>query len=81
MIRRAIALDKSSPLVQFVTSVVELSAKEHEKSILAIEKALALDPNYSDACARLTEALKYAGRPEAGLEHCPEHARFCLPLR
>jgi adenylate cyclase len=62
------ALDGSSPLVYFATGLVELFSEEHEKSVIAIEKALALDNNYADAYALLGWALTFAGRPEAALE-------------
>ncbi len=68
MIRRANALDESSPLVQLVTGLVELDAREYEKSVIALEKALDLDPNYSDAYVQLADTLNSAGRPEASLE-------------
>ena len=67
MLRKAIALDESLPLVYFVAGLVELFSREHEKSVLALEKALALDRNYADAYALLTFSLTFSGRPGVAL--------------
>ena len=67
MLHKAITLDDSLPLVYFVTGLVELFGREHEKSVVALEKALALDSNYADAYALLAFSLTFSGRPGVAL--------------
>jgi len=68
LVSKAIDLDDTLPLAQLVMGLVALYTKEHEKALVALEKAVALDHNYSDAYALTTRILNLAGRPEAGLE-------------
>ncbi len=64
---KAVALNDALPLSHFVSGLVSLYRKDHEKALAAMANAIALDTNYSDAYAVTTRILNLAGRPETGL--------------
>ena len=48
---------------------VRLYQKEHDRSIAAYERALALNPNEANILAEMGDALAHAGRPEEALPY------------
>jgi TolB-like protein len=68
MVQKAVSIDDTVPLTAFVNGFVELYERNHDEALSAMRKAIALDPNYSDAYAVSARILSLAGRPEAGLQ-------------
>jgi adenylate cyclase len=68
LVDKAVAIDNRLPLPHFVNGLVALYEKDHEKALASMAKAIALDPNFSDAYAVTTRILNLAGRPETGLK-------------
>jgi adenylate cyclase len=67
--RQAVALDIDSPETNWVLGYVELFvAGDSERAIESGERALAGDPNNSDAHALLAVCYVFSGRPERGRE-------------
>lgn len=60
---KATILDPSLPQVHFASGQVDLFRRRHEKAVAAVERAIAVNPNYADAYALLAWILSYAGRP------------------
>jgi adenylate cyclase len=65
---QALMLDDTIPLVHFVIAYVHRQRREHAQAVAALDRALALDPNYADAYGLLGAVLSFAGRPDEGLE-------------
>ena len=47
---------------------VYLWKKQHDQAIVALEKTIAINPNYADGIAGLGEVLQFAGRPDEAIE-------------
>ena len=56
------ALDDSVREVYFALSNVYLALKDHDRSIAAARRSIAVDPNYADGYALLAQNSVYAGR-------------------
>jgi adenylate cyclase len=66
---RAVTLDDLEPQAHFRLSSVLLWMRQHDRSIAAVERAIALDPNFADGYANLGRTLHYAGRSMEALPH------------
>jgi TolB-like protein len=66
--QKAVAVDDSLPLAHAILGHVHLwKNRQHEQAIAAAKRALALNPNDAESCARLGEILNLAGRPQDAL--------------
>jgi adenylate cyclase len=81
--QKAVELDDSLPQVHLILSNVYLQRREYARAMEAIERAIALDPNYADAYAMRGDILQSIGRPEdalASLDHAMRlNPRFPFP--
>jgi adenylate cyclase len=65
---QSVALDDSNPMAYVVLSSAYLfPSRDYGKSITAAERAIRIDPNFSDAYQSLGYALEVSGRPAEGL--------------
>jgi TolB-like protein/Tfp pilus assembly protein PilF len=71
--RRAVQLDPNSPMAHSNLGHVLIWRREHEESIAAFEKAVALNPN--DVNWRFAYALVYAGHPERAIKAVEDYMR------
>ncbi|MBI3757936.1 MAG: tetratricopeptide repeat protein [Deltaproteobacteria bacterium] len=62
--QQALALDNSSPLVHQVLGILYLWNRQHEQALAAVERALALAPNYADAYVTRANILSMSGRAD-----------------
>jgi adenylate cyclase len=65
--KRALELDSSIALVQFVFGAVYRNLGRIDDAIEASKRAISIDPNYADAYVSLAMNLNYSGNPEDGL--------------
>jgi len=65
--QKAIALDDSLAAAHRLLAANYLARKQHELAIAAEERAIALDPNWTNAYLEMGTILAYAGRPEEAL--------------
>ncbi len=66
--QKAVAVDDASPLAHTQLGWMHLwRDRNYEQAIAEARRAVALDPNYAEAYARLGAILSYAGRPEEGI--------------
>jgi adenylate cyclase len=63
MAEKALALDESNPDGHLALSWARLHNREHDMSIVAAERAVALSPNYSTANIHVGVCLIFSGRP------------------
>jgi adenylate cyclase len=78
---KAVQLDPNLPQAHAQLGHVLHRRREHEAAVAAFEKAVALNPNYSDW--RFAEVLIYAGHPARAIEAVERHVRldpFYAPL-
>jgi TolB-like protein/cytochrome c-type biogenesis protein CcmH/NrfG len=66
--KKALALDPEDPLAQCLLGAIYLFQRKHEKAIGEGQKAIALDPNYADGYAILSQTMRLSGRFEEALE-------------
>ena len=66
--QKTLALDDSLPFAHHLLGKVYLWKKQYEKAITALEKAIALSPNYADHLVGLGYVLNFAGRPKVSIE-------------
>jgi adenylate cyclase len=65
--KKAVSLDDSLPSGHANLGWVYLWKKQFDQSVAELERALALNPNYSDALLFLGDVLSYAGRPKEAI--------------
>lgn len=65
---RAISLDNTLPIAYFVRGLTHREMGHWSESLVDLEQAIKLDPNYANAHVLLATLLYYAGRPQEGLE-------------
>jgi adenylate cyclase len=78
---KAVQLDPNLPMAQGALGFALLFKRQHDASLAAFEKAIAVNPNYSDF--RFALALLGAGEPARALEIIKAHMRvdpFYLPV-
>jgi len=78
--RKAVQLDPNLPIAHARLGAVLTFEGQHERSIAAFEKAIALNPNFTDW--RFGMALLRAGQPARATQVIAEHMRydpFCVP--
>ena len=66
--RKALTLDDTRDYAHFLLGSIYLMARQHEKAITEMERAVALNPNGADAHTHLAGALIFSGRPEEAIE-------------
>jgi adenylate cyclase len=74
--QKVISLDDSDPDGYFLLGGAYLHMKQHEKSIAARERALALNPNHADYLHVLGTSLLFAGRPQEAIPLMEKSIRF-----
>ena len=72
--RKAVQLDPNLPIAHARLGVVLTFEGQHEQSIAAFEKAIALNPNFTDW--RFGMALLRAGEPARATQVIAEHMRY-----
>jgi len=67
--KKSVALDKELPQAHWAVGRIYARApfRDVERSLAAVERAVALDPNYADGHALHASTLNFAGRPEEAL--------------
>ena len=75
-IERALALDDENWLAHLGLSYLYLLRKEHDKAIVASERAIAINPNAADAYAVLGLVLIMSGKAEEGIKVIEKAMRF-----
>ena len=74
--RKAVAVDDLASRAHEMLGWVYLWKKQHDKAIAELERAIALDPNYSKPYQRLAVVLNAAGRPEEAIPLVKESMRL-----
>jgi len=74
--QEAASLDSNDPLVLTVLSAAFALVRKFDLGLVAIEKALALDPNSAWAWLRSGWANQYAGNPDRAIEHFQRSMRL-----
>jgi len=64
---RALAIDKSDYLANFLLSRIYTNKRQYQKAIHAIERAVESEPSNSIAIYGYAQAMIFAGKPEEGL--------------
>jgi adenylate cyclase len=67
-IETAIRLDPALPQVHFAASSLYRIRRQLDQALVAIQKAIELEPNYAEGYGSMAMVLIYAGRPDEGLE-------------
>jgi adenylate cyclase len=65
--KQAIALNEKDPMAYSWLGTIYLLQRQHEKAIVEGERAIALDPNFADGYAHLSQIMRYSGRFEEAL--------------
>ena len=65
--QRAVELDASNPHAYFAVSAAALWMKQHDVSIAAAEKCLAIAPNFADGHGILALIFVYSGKPREAI--------------
>ena len=65
---KAERLDPSLPQTQFARAVLHLANREHVLAVTAARRSIALDANYADGYAVLSQTLAYKGELDIALE-------------
>jgi len=65
--QRAVELDASNPHAYFAVGAAALWMKQHDVSIAAAEKCLAIAPNFAEGHAILALILVYSGKPREAI--------------
>jgi adenylate cyclase len=65
--QRAVELDSTNPHAYFAVSAAALWMKQHDVSIAAAEKCLAIAPNFADGHGILALILVYSGKPREAI--------------
>jgi TolB-like protein/DNA-binding winged helix-turn-helix (wHTH) protein/Flp pilus assembly protein TadD len=73
---KAMAMEPSSPQVQFTSGQVDLFRRRHVDAIAAADRALEVAPNYADAYALEAWTLNYAGNSGAALSALGQATRL-----
>jgi adenylate cyclase len=66
--KKALALDDSLASAHDLLGWLYTMTRQHDKGIAECERAVALDPNYTNGYFFLGTALRYAGRPKESIE-------------
>ncbi len=66
--RKAVELDPLSSVAHELLGRVLLRRKQHNAAVVAIERAIALNPNRADHYASLADVLTFADRPDEAIE-------------
>jgi tetratricopeptide (TPR) repeat protein len=64
LVRKAVALDDSSPMAHQLLGQVYVQKQQHERVLVEVERAIALAPDDADSYMHLGNILIYAGRLE-----------------
>ena len=81
LVRKAVQLNPNLPQAHAQLGQVLLRRREHEAAVAEFERAMALNPNFTDW--RFAEVLVYAGHPLRAIEAVERHMRldpFYVPL-
>jgi adenylate cyclase len=74
--RKALALDESHPMALRELGLLYTFTGEHDKAIIELERALALDPNSSAIHIWMSMALRFAGRFEEAVTFAEQSIRL-----
>jgi len=74
--QKAISLDNSDGFSHALLGSVYSMMKQYEKSIVAGERSIELDPNVADINVIFGQTLNYAGRPDEGMQYIKKAIRL-----
>jgi adenylate cyclase len=75
--KKALTLDEKDPMAHGFLGTIYLLQRQHEKAIAEGERAIALDPNYADGYAMLSQIMRYSGRFEEAFKLINKGMRLC----
>jgi adenylate cyclase len=65
--QRAVELDETNPHAYFAVGVAALWMKQHDRATAALQKSLAIDPNFAVGYAGLALISVYSGKPREAI--------------
>jgi adenylate cyclase len=65
--KKALTLDEEDAIAHSLLGTIYLLQRQHEKAIAEGQRAIAIDPNYADGYAMLSQIMRYSGRFEEAL--------------
>ncbi len=71
-----LAMKNPTPLAHSVAGAKRIFEQRHEEAIAELERAIALDPTFTDAYSYMAHALALTGRPEDALEAAQKAMRI-----
>jgi tetratricopeptide (TPR) repeat protein len=74
--KKAISLDDADAESHWVLGFAYLMKRDHDRSLAAYERALALNPDYADLLADMGYVLTYVGRAKEGIAHTERAMRL-----
>jgi adenylate cyclase len=75
--KKALTIDQEDPFAHSLLGGIYLLQRQHEKAIAEGQKAIALDPNYADGYAILSQTMRLSGRLEEALILIKKAMRLC----
>ena len=79
--QKALALDDSNVYALGLLCEIDWKRRHYDKAIAEGERAVAINPNYSNGYVALSQALSVADRPQAAAEAAEQATRLDPPAR